>query len=375
MKVGILTYGMNGERMTGIARYAVELTRAMKRIQSDLDIVLLNPYPESDHPWYREFPTYPLPSLKLLPAVATVGNWQLHRAALALRLDVLHDPCGIAPFLAPKAHYRRITTVHDAVPFVYPEPQPLPARVVFRTLLRATPRTADAVLTVSQASARDLAKYLALPASKLHVTRLGAHRPPAMAPADVEGRLARLGLGSTYYLFVGALHPRKNLARVVDAFRAVRAGNPAVQLAVVGPRSWGAAGLFRGLEATAGGANGIVLTGFVSDLDLDALYYGAQALVFPSLYEGFGLPALEAMSHGTPVITSHVSSLPEVVGKAAVLVDPNSTSAIAEALERILQEPELRSRLRGLGIERSAQMSWDSTAMATIAVYQALTHS
>lgn len=375
MRVGLLTYGMDGERMTGIARYAIELTRAMKRLQSDLEIVLLSPYPESSHPWYREFPMYPVPNLKLLPAVATVGNWRLHRAALKLRLDILHDPCGIAPFLAPRSSYKRITTIHDAVPFVYPQTQPLLTRSVFRTLLRAARRTADAVITVSEASARDLVKFLALPEGRLHVTPLGVRRPPSLTPYEVKSRCASLGLGPTYILFVGALHPRKNIGRVVGAFQSVRERHPDVQLAVVGPKSWGASGLFQRLETRAAEGTSIVLTGFVSDADLDALYFGALALVFPSLYEGFGLPAVEAMSHGTPVITSQVSSLPEVVGEAALLIDPRSTDAIAAAVENVLEDSELRSRLSELGRLRAAEMSWDATAMATLNIYRSLTQS
>lgn len=371
MRVGVFTYGIHGQRMTGIARYAIELTRALKRVAPDIEIVLLNPNPESDHPWYREFPVHPMPRLRYLPAAATLGNWTLHRAAVDLGLDVLHDPCGIAPFLWPRgrARYARVTTVHDAIPAVYPETQPWLTRAVFGTLVRAAGRSADAILTVSQASRDDLVRYYGLPSAKVHVTPNG-FVPQRVATADaVDAALDRLGVKRPYFLYVGALHPRKNLPRVLEAFARVRDGAPEARLVVVGPPSWGASDVLRQVLARTG--DGVTFTGFVSDADLQALYQGASALVFPSLYEGFGLPALEAMGHGTPVITSNVSSLPEVVGDAALVIDPLSVDAIAEAMRRVLTDGELRVDLGRRGRERSRAFSWSATARGTVEVFRA----
>lgn len=360
--------------MTGIARYAMELTRALRGLSPDLEIVLLNPNSESTHSWYKEFPTYPLPALRRLPSVVTFGSWLLHRAAQDLQLDILHDPCGIAPFLVPRGPFKRVTTVHDAVPFVYPRTQPLLTRFVFHTLVRAASHTADAILTDSAASARDLARYASLPETKVHVTLLGVNAPPPMEPAEVRESLDRLGhgIGTRYLLYVGALHPRKNLRRVVEAFHLVRSEDPGAQLVVVGPPSWGAHDVLRGVREAERDKNGIILTGFVSDSNLHALYYGAQALVFPSLYEGFGLPPLEAMAHGTPVITSDVSSLPEVVGNTALLVDPYRTDEIADAMKRVLHDDLLRHQLRLQGRARADMMSWTATAEKTLSVYRGL---
>jgi glycosyltransferase involved in cell wall biosynthesis len=175
VRLGVFTYGMNN-RWTGIGRYAAELTRTLRRCDPTLDIVLLNPYPDSPHPWYCEFESYPLPQLRLLPATASLGNWTLHRAATELKLDILHDPCGVAPFLTPTRRYKRITTVHDAIPFIYPRSQPLGTRFVFHTLVKAARVTADAVLTVSEAAARDLTTYAGIPEKKLFVTPNGDPR-------------------------------------------------------------------------------------------------------------------------------------------------------------------------------------------------------
>lgn len=372
MKIGFFTYGIYGARMTGIARYTIELTRALKRLEPALEIILLNPYPEDAHPWYQEFETYPLPQLKLLPFAASLGHWQLHRAARDLKLDILHDPCQIAPFLAPRGRYKRITTVHDAIPFIYPNTQPLLTRLVFHTLVRAARHTADAVLTVSQAAARDLEQHVGIPKDHLFVTPNGVAWPAPVAEPALSAALEKLSLVQPYFLYVGALHPRKNIERVTAAFLELHRVRPEARLAIVGPPSWGAHATLKHVLESAKAAPNITFTGFVTDHDLHALYQGAHALVFPSLYEGFGLPALEAMAHGTPVITSNVSSLPEVVGDAGLLVDPTSTAAITQAMLRLLDDQALRSELSSRSLERARLFSWEHTAQLTLELYRRL---
>lgn len=372
MRVGFFTYGIYGERMTGIARYTVELTRALRKLEPSMEIILLNPYLEAEHPWYREFPNHPLPHLKKLPLAATLGNLELHRAATKLRLDVLHDPCGIAPFLAPRGRYRRVTTIHDTLPALYPETQQFLTRLVFSVLVARAGITADAVLTVSQASVDDLIRHYRMPASKVHVTPNGVYQPEPLPDEDVREFLGRLGVTRPYFLYVGALHPRKNLPRVLESFARVRQVHPRVNLAIVGPPSWGGHHVLREVLRSADADQGVVFTGFLSDEDLQALYQGAHALVFASLYEGFGLPALEAMSHGTPVITSNVSALPEVVGDAAILVDPTSVESISRAMVQLLEDDALRQELGRRGKIRSRLFTWEATAAETLRVYRSL---
>lgn len=372
MKIGFFTYGIHGNRMTGIARYAVELTRAMKGLDPSLEIVLLNPYPESEHPWYREFPVYPLPHLKKLPLAATLGNLELHRAACKLKLDILHDPIGIAPFLVPRCQYKKITTIHDAVPAVYPKTQPLLSRLLFSTLITYAGKTCDAILTVSQTSADDLERYYKLPPSKLHVTPNGVHIPQKLTETYVASIFERFGVRPPYFLYVGALHPRKNIRRSIEAFKKVHKLHPQARLVIVGPPSWGAHQELQSVLRSSGAESGIVFTDFLSDKELDAFYQGAHGLVFPSLYEGFGLPVLEAMSHGTPVITSKVSALPEVAGEAALLVDPTSVEDIYQGMIRLLEDSALRAELSRKGLARCADYSWVNTAKITLDVYRGL---
>lgn len=374
MKIGFFTYGIHGERMTGIARYAVELTRAMKRLDPALEIILLNPHPEATHPWYREFPTFPLPHLKKLPMAATLGNLELHRAATRLGLDVLHDPCGIAPFLAPRGDYRRVTTIHDALPAIYPEIQPLLTRLVFATLVKRAGRSSDAIFTVSRASADDLIRHYKLPPAKVHVTPNGVHPPETLPDGWVRETLRRFGMRRPYLLYVGALHPRKNIRRVIEAFVMLRKVHPDASLVIAGPPTWGGSAELQAVLRSAGADSGILFTDFLSDHDLQVFYQQARALVFPSLYEGFGLPVLEAMSNGTPVLTSNVSSLPEVAGDAALLVDPASVDAIFQGMRRLLEDDGLCAELGRKGRERSLQFNWQATAAKTLRVYRDLVY-
>lgn len=367
MRIGFFTYGVT-TGYTGIGRYIVELTRALRRVAPDAEIVLITPYPDLPLAWYREFEIYPVPRLRLMPAAATLGHAVLHRAAGRLGLDVLHDPCAIVPFLAPRTRYARVTTVHDAIPVTHPRTQPLLTRLVYQTLVRSARFTADAILTVSRAAADDLVEHLGLPAERIHVTPNGVHvRERRDDSADVA---AALGVVPPYLLYVGALHPRKNVGRIVEAFRRLLETHPDVRLVIVGPPSWGAREALDEVLRSVRASDRIVFTGYVPDDALFALYDAALALVLVSLYEGFGLPALEAMAHGTPVIASNTSSLPEVVGDAGLLVDPLDTAALHRAMVRMVGDGELRDRLGRKGSERAREFSWDATARATLDVYE-----
>lgn len=370
MRVGIFTYSMTEGVFSSFYSYTRQLLAAMKRLEPGLEVVLLNPYPNSQLPWYREWPTYPVPSLRLVPGAATWGNLVLHQAARRLQLDILHDPCGIAPFLAPRNGYKRIVTIHDAIPLAAPEVQPLATRLIFRTLVPLSRHTADAVLVPSQDAAQNLERHAHLPPSKLHVTPMGVHTPEPMEPSAVRAVLDRLGVSRPYFLYVGALVPRKNVGRIVQAFARLRSEVPQARLVIAGAAVYKAHQIYREAQSL----EGVVFTGHVSDEELHALYYGALALVWPSLYEGFGRPPLEAMAHGTPVITSSVSSMPEVVGDAALLVNPLDVEAIAGAMLRIWQDQGLSDELRRRGLERARAFTWEATARKTLEVYRRTLH-
>lgn len=370
MKVGFLTYGMR-DRLTGIGRYTVELTRALREADQNLEIVLLNPYPDSGLDWYRSFRQHAVPSLKLVPAVATVGNFVLHRAAVELGLDILHDPCGIAPFLAPRARYRRVTTIHDLVPLLFPRTQPMATRAIFRTLIPLARRTADAVVTVSETSARDLVDHLHFSPERVWVTPNGYRPRPRLAPDEASRHLLELEVREPYFVTVGAISPRKNVERVLAAFELLRERFADATLVVVGPTYWDKTGASRRARQVPG----VRFTGFVPDMALQALYERAVALVYVSLYEGFGLPVLEAMAAGAPGIVSRTAALQEVAGDAALAVDPYSTEQVRDAMSRLLTDDGLRQRLVREGVRRASTYTWERTARATLAMYEALLSS
>lgn len=368
LRVGFFTYGME-DHLTGIGRYTEMLTKELKRLCPSWEIVLISPYPESPLGWYREFVVYPVPALKLLPSVLARGSRLLARAAQDLGLDVLHDPCGIAPFFgAWPERTRRIVTIHDAIPLHHPEYQPLLTRLVFRTFLPQTRRTADGVITVSHHAASDLVSWLHLDPERLVVTPLGvdAPSPDALLPSIEPPAFDAWGVRPPYFLFVGAVSPRKNLARLLQAFARVKAHHPTVQLVLAGPET---AERTRLLRESGPLAKAVAVPGYVDAERLHQLYRGAVAVVYPSLYEGFGLPVLEAMAHGCPVITSNVSALPEVAGDAALLVDPTSADEIARAMEQVLIDPSGRQALIRKGRARAAEFPWAATAKATVAAY------
>ena len=266
-------------------------------------------------------------------------------------------------------------TVHDLIRYFDlarpAEPLIHPPNRRDRLLLRldyAGIRHAAAVITASRSTRRDVIDHLGVPPEKVHAVHLGIdhelYRP-------VERRVR----DGPYVVFVGTEHPRKNFARVLEAFAAVkRAGaERALTLVKVGAPGKGEwpfreATERRLRELRLG--DDVVFTGRVSDEDVVALYAGARCLVLPSLYEGFGFPVLEAMACGCPVVTSTVSSIPELAGDAALLVDPCDVDAIAAALRRVADDDALRASLRERGLRRAARFTWDRTARATLAVYE-----
>lgn len=259
------------------------------------------------------------------------------------RLDVLHCPSFRGP---TRAIVPLVVTVHDLAVLRHPEAFNRWTRTYSRVLVPRVVRAADRIIAVSEFTSRELGELLRVPAEKIRVI------PNAVDPTfSPEGPVAP----GDFALAVGTLEPRKNLQRVVEAAR--RAG---VELRVVGARGW------RGVEV---GGNGVRWLGEVPDEELATLYRGARCLVYPSLYEGFGIPVLEALACGTPVVTSAGGAMAEVADGAAVLVDPRDPNAIAEG---IVQADARRAELASAGPERARAYRWEDVAEATAAVYREL---
>ncbi|HEX2500115.1 MAG TPA: glycosyltransferase family 1 protein [Methylomirabilota bacterium] len=298
--------------------------------------------------------------------------WSLWHAPRDLRrrpVDVFH---GVTGFELPgRGPWALVTTVHDLVPFRRPDLVPPRHRWAVRCLLGGALRRARRVIAVSETTRQELlARYRLPPARVVVVPEAAAPHFAPPAPPALEAARARYRLGRPYVLFVGVLEPKKNLGVLLEAVARLRrtAAWGETELVVVGAPGWGPDPAARAHVLGLDGA--VRFVGPAPDADLPALYGGALAFAFPSLWEGFGLPALEAMAAGTPVVASNRGALPEVTGGAALLVDP-APRAFAEALERLLTEPALRERLRLAGRARAAEFSWTRTARETLAVYRA----
>jgi glycosyltransferase involved in cell wall biosynthesis len=279
-----------------------------------------------------------------LTAVARDVLWYpalLPRQAAKARVDVLHCTIFRAP---PRTRVPTILTVHDLAVLRYPEVFPLWTRLYGRTALRPVIRAVDRVVAVSEFSKREVVELAGVDPDRVDVV------PNALEPVfRAEGEAA----DGEYVLAVGTLEPRKNLARVVEA--TARAG---VQLRLVGAPGWGDAGV---------AGNHVTWLGRVDDEQLAAAYRGARSLVFPSLYEGFGIPALEAMACGTPVVTSAGSAMAEVVGEAGVLVDPLDVASIAAGIE---EADRRREELVPLGLEQARGYTWERAVDAAVSAYR-----
>ncbi len=296
------------------------------------------------------------------------------RAARELRADLIHYPYFAAPLLPSRP---TVVTVHDLVPLSRPEYRRTAAQVLYTTLVARGLRSATTVITDSEASARDLRLRLALPRAKIRVIPLGVDprfRPLTGAEerAWAAGVRARHGLTSPYVLYVGGFDRRKNVASLLVAFARLRQeGRSSHRLVLIGaPRKGDPLFYDPGPDLPRLGlVDAVVSTGPLADDELRAFLGGADVFVFPSLDEGFGLPPLEAMACGAPVVCSNASSLPEVVGDAGLLVDPTDVDGMAQAIARILDDPGLRQSLVERGLRRAASFSWARTAEATARVY------
>jgi glycosyltransferase involved in cell wall biosynthesis len=317
-------------------------------------------------------------------------------ASLRGSFDLLHVTYN-APPLSPCP---TVVTIHDISFEHYPQffsPRDL---LILKTLVPLSARRAAHILTGSQHTRRELMDRYGLPPQKITVTSYAADEQfrPVLDPAALQAVRAKYGIGGgPFALALGNLQPRKNIARLAAAFaQAVNSeqstaldrqhlavnGQPSREttddwslatasfsLVIAGKAQWRESEVFQAVQR-AGLEGRVVFPGYVDDADLPALYSAAALFVYPSLYEGFGLPPLEAMACGTPVISSNAASLPEVVGDAALLIGPTDTAALAQALRTVLTQPSLHADLRRRGFERAAQFSWRRCATETLGAYQ-----
>lgn len=357
---------LTNHRQAGISRYTRQLVEALGRRELDDQFYLLQDFRHKesiiDHPSFMRRGIY-------TPAHHRLERFTFPLEVSALGLDVLHSP----DFIPPRGKFRSVITVHDLVFMMYPHFLTKDAARYYGQIDQAV-RRADAIIAVSKATKNDTIRLLGVPEHKVHVIYEAASSVfrPLNKPDLLQRVRGRFGIPGDFLLFVSTIEPRKNIPTLLKAFRQLLDGYRVdVSLVLAGAKGWLYDEVFQ-LTEELNLVDDVFFLGRVSTEELVWLYNTAQALVAPSIYEGFGLTPLEAMACHTPVIVSDVSSLPEVVGDAGLLVDPYEVEELAVAMWRILDDGELRQCLIEKGAKRAAFFSWDKAAEQTLAVYHSL---
>jgi glycosyltransferase involved in cell wall biosynthesis len=365
MRIAIDVHSL-GTQSGGNETYFRQLLQGLAQDQSDNQYSLFYTHPAAPSQGNGD-PRFCFQSIPKNPIVRICGV--LPRILKKTRPDVFHCQYVQPPFAKTKT----VLSIHDLAHEHFPEFfHPLEA-VRMKTLVRWSARRADHIMTISEFSAADIAQRFGVPRERITVAYLAA--APEFHPRDkglCQERLARMyGIDSPFILYVGRIQARKNLPRLVEAYARLRKQGLEAKLVLAGKKDWQSEQLLEkikelGLEAC------VIFPGFVPVDDLPLFYNAAEVFVFPSFFEGFGLPVVESMASGVPTITSFGSSLEEVAGDGALLVDPRDTGSIAEALGQLLGNPGLRSELASRGLKRSAEFKAGNLAKKALEVYRSL---
>ena len=352
---------------TGVGYYTEHLLRHLAARAVDDELVVISNRPVDT--------TQPLPprvkissSSWRIPRMVwmqTFGPRMLRRE----HVDVVHFTNGMVPLASPVP---TVVTIHDMSLTLYPRYHPTRRVLLNRPLVDVAARRADAIITVSQSAKRDIVRLYDLPPDRVHVVHEAA--APSFRPVhdstERERVRRRYGLADRFILYVGTIEPRKNLPNLIEGFaRRRRAGDLPHQLVCAGPYGWLSGDIEERIERLQV-EDAVRFTGYVPFEDLPALYSLAEMFVFPSLYEGFGLPVIEAMACGTPVATGHVAALSEIAGGAVEHVDRLDAESLGDAIVALARSRERRENLSALGLQRSHNFSWDRAARETLEVYR-----
>ncbi len=377
MNVALFTDPLYMRIQGGISRYTYELARRLLT-RTDISLELFSLF----SPQEIAAATLPGPlplarscqsALVPRPAQYLLWHW-LNRpgaaGAVLRHADVIHTPVLLVP---PRVGKRLVVTVHDVSFALFPQHHTRRNRMATESGLKRAARDADAFITDAECTADDLVRLAGISRNRIFPVPLAA--ASSFQPTDDPAVLARYGIDAPFILYVGTLEPRKNVTMLIEAYasldhaRLAACAGSEVKLVIAGKKGWLYQEIFNRVQQL-GLANRVIFTGFVPDEDLPALYSGAAVFVYPSLFEGFGLPVLEAMSCGAATITTNVSSLPEVAGDAALLAAPGDVEGCAGLITRVLTNPQLQADLKGRARARAQCFSWDKTAAMTREVYQ-----
>jgi glycosyltransferase involved in cell wall biosynthesis len=352
----------------GIGTYVRNLVHHLERIDQETEYVLLC-RPQDQGRIQVASPNFRT-VVEPAPPYSISEQVRIPMTLLREHIDLFHAPHYVLP---PAIHCRSVVTIHDCIHLMFP--QYLPGRLAHayaKVQLWTAAHRSDRVLTVSEASKLDILRRFRVPADKVTVVynAIDERLSHESTDEDVERVSVRYQLKDPFALYVGNIKPHKNLERLIEAFHQLRQESAfeTLKLVIIGDEISKYQGLRRAVHVHKLHKH-VRFLGFVPLQTLSVLYRLASVFVFPSLYEGFGLPPLEAMYYGTPVVTSNVSSLPEVVGDAAMLVDPYSSESIADGMRRVLTDEHLRAFLRERGMARAREFSWERSVRRIREVY------
>ena len=357
-------------RPVGAGNYIIQLIRAFARTQAPAEFVIFTQRHGLPLLGVQERPGFQLVVLPDRSPAARLLWEQTAFPALAARhkLDLLHS----LHYTMPLAYRgRTVVTFHDMTFFLFPGLHTLPKRYFFRLFIHLSQRRATALIADSESTRQDAIRLAGVPPGKIHTALLGITPEfhPESDPAALEAVRQKYHLPERFLLFVGLLEPRKNLPALLQAFAGLPPHQPPVKLVVVGRQGWmyeQTLQLVHSLRL----AERVHFTGYVDQADMPRVYNLAEVAVYPSIYEGFGFPVLESMASGTPVITSDVSSMPEIAGEAGVLLPPGDVPALTQAIQHLLSDPAERQRRSRLGLQRAAQFTWERCAAQTLDIYR-----
>ncbi len=360
------------KKKAGVGVYAKNLIDRLTVLPDlQLFVVAQDDDPDFNYPAHPQVQTIRLAS-RLLRKTPVRMLWEQAVLPFLLkkyRIDVLHSLHYSFPLL--RGRTKGVVTVHDMTFFSLPEMHLRSKQIYFQFFLRKSATHADAIIVISESARRDYVDRLGSPRGMLSVIHHGKAETfaPCRENSCLHPVLSRYGLPDRYILYIGTIEPRKNLVRLLEAFARVAPEHPDISLVIAGMKGWMYDDLFhRVLEL--GMERRVHFPGFIAEEDKPALLCGAEVFAYVSLYEGFGLPVLEALACGIPTVTSNTSSIPEVAGDAALLVDPLSVDQIATALKRLLEDEHLRLQLQTAAVRQAAKFTWPATAKQTLQVYR-----
>lgn len=365
MKIGLVIDSMDGNR-AGIGRYCFNLVKNIKKLDKENDYVLIH-REKSDDEIYKGNGELSI-SYPNIPLKKTVGNYfQLPLKLRDYPLDVVHDLTQVSPFTL-YSQSKKILTIHDLSPILFPENYGIIHGFLQKHILPRTLKNVDTIITVSYNTKVDVLKYLKFRGDKIREIPLGVDEKFKPQKNTIDF-MEKYNINSPFILYVGTLEPRKNIPTLIKAFYKLKRKDIEHKLIISGGKGWKYKEIYETIEKL-NLQKEVIFTGYVPEEDLPRLYNSADLFVYPSLYEGFGLPPLEAMACGCPVVASKTSSLPEVVGNAGILVNPHDVDDISNKMYETLTNEGLREELSRMGSERAKLFSWEKVAKETLKVYE-----